>query len=53
MITIKTEAEAERMRVSGRLTKNVLDLLGNSIRVGMTTAELDKIAYDYIIKSIT
>ena len=48
MITIKTEAEAERMRVSGRLTKNVLDLLGNSIRVGMTSAELDKIAYDYI-----
>ncbi len=48
MITVKTDAEKERMRVSGKLTKNVLELLGNSIRVGMTTAELDRIAYDYI-----
>lgn len=48
MITIKTESEIERMRVSGKLTGNVLELLGKSIRAGMTTAELDKIAYDYI-----
>ena len=48
MITIKTESEIERVRVSGKLTGNVLELLGKSIRVGMTTAELDKIAYDYI-----
>ena len=32
----------------GTATKNVLDLLGKSIRVGMTTKELDKIAFDYI-----
>ena len=48
MITIKTESEIERMRVSGKLTGNVLELLGKSIRAGMTTAELDRIAYDYI-----
>ncbi len=48
MITIKTDAELNCMRESGRLTKNVLDLLGKSIRVGMTTKELDKIAFDYI-----
>lgn len=48
MITIKTESEIERMRVSGKLTGNILELLGKSIRAGMTTAELDKIAYDYI-----
>ena len=48
MIIIKTDEEIERMRVSGRLTKNVLDVIEKSIRVGMTTAELDKIAYDYI-----
>ena len=48
MITIKTESKIERMRVSGKLTGNVLELLGKSIRAGMTTAELDKIAYDYI-----
>jgi len=48
MITIKTETEIACMRESGRLTKNVLDLLGESIKVGMSTYELDKIAYDYI-----
>ena len=48
MITLKTDAEIERMRISGKLTANVLDLLGKSIRPGITTAELDRIAYDYI-----
>jgi len=48
MITIKTDAEIALMRESGRLTKNVLDLIGREIRVGMTTKDLDRIAYDYI-----
>ena len=48
MITIKTDAEIACMRESGKLTKNVLDLIGKEIRVGMTTKDLDKIAYDYI-----
>lgn len=48
MITIKTDAEIACMRESGKLTKNVLDLIGREIRVGMTTKDLDKIAYDYI-----
>lgn len=48
MITIKTEADIERMRESGMLTKNVLELIGREIKEGITTKELDKIAYDYI-----
>jgi methionyl aminopeptidase len=36
------------MRESGRLTKNVLDLIGKTIKEGMTTKDLDRIAYDYI-----
>lgn len=48
MITIKTDAEIDLMRESGKLTRDVLDLIGSKIRVGMTTKELDKIAYDYI-----
>ncbi len=48
MITIKTPAEIEKMREAGRLTKNVLDLIGKSIKEGMTTKDLDKIAFDYI-----
>ena len=48
MITVKTDAEIAQMRESGRITKNVLDLIASKIRVGMTTKDLDKIAYDYI-----
>ena len=48
MISIKTDAEIASMRESGKLTRDVLDLIGSRIRVGMTTKELDKIAYDYI-----
>ena len=48
MITVKTDKEIALMRESGRLTKEVLDLIGREIRVGMTTKDLDKIAYDYI-----
>lgn len=48
MINIKTDDQIARMRESGKITKNVLDLIGKSIKVGMTTKQLDKIAYDYI-----
>ncbi len=50
MITIKTAEQIDLMRESGRLTKNVLDLIGKSIKPGMTTKDLDRIAYDYITK---
>ncbi len=48
MISIKTDAEIALMREAGKLTRDVLDLIGSKIKVGMTTKELDKIAYDYI-----
>ena len=48
MIKIKTPAEIALMRESGRITKNVLELIGREIKAGMTTKDLDAIAYDYI-----
>ena len=48
MITIKTPAQIELMRESGRLTKNVLELIGREIKAGMTTKDIDRLAYDYI-----
>ena len=48
MITIKTDAEIALMRESGKLTRDVLDLIGSRIKAGMTTKELDSIAYEYI-----
>ncbi len=51
MITVKTDAELALMREAGKLTRDTLDLIASKIRVGMTTKELDKIAYDYITQN--
>ncbi len=48
MITVKTDEQIALMRESGKVTKNVLELIGREIKEGMTTKDLDKIAYDYI-----
>lgn len=48
MITIKNQSQLACMRESGKITRDVLNLIGQSIRPGMTTKQLDKIAYDYI-----
>ena len=49
MIRIKTDAEIDCMRESGRITKETLDYLGSRIKPGMTTKELDSLAYEFII----
>ena len=48
MISIKTAEEIEAMRDPCAITRDVLDLLGRSLREGMTTAELDRIAFEFI-----
>ncbi len=48
MIKIKTDAQIQLMRESGKLTKDVLDYLEKNIKVGITTKQLDKMAYDFI-----
>jgi len=43
MITqVKTSEEIVNMRISGRMTAEILDLLSRNIAVGMTTQELDE-----------
>lgn len=49
MITIKSASQIEKMRKSGLVTKGALELIEKAIRPGISTKELDKIAYDYII----
>ena len=49
MIKIKTEFEIEMMRESGKLTKDVLDYLKEEIKPGMTTYDLDRLAYEFIV----
>lgn len=48
MIFIKNDTEIEYMRHSGKVVADTLDLLGESIKVGITTKELDRIAEEYI-----
>ena len=49
MIKSKTDKEIELMRKAGRIVGDLLTLMKNSVRVGITTKELDDIAYHFII----
>lgn len=49
MITIKSKSEIEKMRISGQITAGALKEIEKHIKPGVSTAYLDKIAYDYII----
>lgn len=48
MIAVKTDEQIELMRKAGKLTGDVLKLIGSEIKEGMTTKDLDRIAYEYI-----
>lgn len=46
---IKTPEQIEGIRKSGIINTGVLDLVAEKIHVGMSTAEIDKLVYDYTI----
>ena len=48
MITIKSVQDIEKMKAAGRVVEDTLLLLEKSVRVGITTAELNRIAEEYI-----
>lgn len=48
MITIKTKEQIKNMKEAGHIAYETLNLLGKNIKAGITTKELDKIAYDFI-----
>lgn len=48
MITIKSKAEFEVMRRAGRLVAETLERLRAAVRPGVSTADLDRIAYEHI-----
>ena len=47
-VSIKTSAEIEKMRVAGRLTAEVLEMIEPQVAVGITTGELDRICHEHI-----
>ncbi len=48
MITIKSAQDIAKMQAAGKVVEDTLLLLERSVRVGITTAELDRIADTYI-----
>lgn len=50
MISLKSKAEIERLRISGRIVSEILRALSSEIRPGVTTAELDELAGSLIRK---
>lgn len=48
-VTIKSPEEQDKMRVAGRLAAEVLDMIGEHVRPGVTTDELNDICHDYIV----
>ena len=48
MIVLKTARELKMMREAGRISAKALQLVGEAVEPGVSTYDLDKVAYDYI-----
>jgi len=47
-VTIKTPEQQDKMRIAGRLAADVLDMIGDYVKPGVTTDALDQICHEYI-----
>ncbi|HEX6927995.1 MAG TPA: type I methionyl aminopeptidase [Gammaproteobacteria bacterium] len=47
-VTIKTPEDIEKMRKVGRLAAEVLEMIGEHVKPGITTGEIDRICHDFI-----
>ena len=45
----KTPAEIEKMRIAGRNAASVLEMIGEHVRPGVSTEELDRICHEHIV----
>ena len=50
--TIKTFEEQQKMRVAGRLAASVLDMIGDRVRAGVSTGDLDRICHEFIVEEL-
>lgn len=48
---IKTKVQIEGIKESAKINNGLLDLISSCIKEGMSTEELDKLAYDYTIEN--
>ncbi len=50
-VTIKTPEEQEKMRVAGRLAADVLDMIGEFVKPGVSTDDLNQICHAFITET--
>lgn len=48
-VLIKKSDEIEKMRIAGKLASEVLDFITPHVKAGITTEELDRHCYDYMV----
>ena len=48
-VSLKTADEIAKMRVAGKLAADVLMMIGQYVKAGVTTEELNTICHDYIV----
>jgi len=51
-ISIKTRNDIEKMKIAGRKAASVLEMLDEHVKPGISTNELDEIAYKYITEEL-
>ncbi|MDX9801146.1 MAG: type I methionyl aminopeptidase [Spirochaetia bacterium] len=50
MIKLKNKKEIEKIRLSGKILAETFEIIRENLKSGITTKELDNIAYNYIVK---
>lgn len=48
-VTLKSAEDQQKMREAGRLAAEVLDLIGEHVKPGVTTDELDRLCHEHIV----
>ncbi len=48
-VNLKTPEELEKMRIAGRMAAEVLEMIGEHVVPGVSTAEIDRICHEHIV----
>ncbi|MDA8981080.1 type I methionyl aminopeptidase [Candidatus Thioglobus sp.] len=51
-ISIKSPEQINKMRVAGKLASSVLDMIGQHVKAGVTTEDLDQICHNFIVNDL-
>lgn len=51
-VSIKSKQDIEKLRISGRLAAQVLQMIGEHVKPGVTTEYLDDLCHDYIVNTL-